>query len=496
MELEKLIRRLDKHLVTGTLARDVTSICYDSRQVVPGSLFCAIEGIQVDGHAFIGQAIERGATAVVSQKPHRSTRATHIQVQDSRDALARLAATFYQDPSTRLQLVGVTGTNGKTTTTFLVKHLLERAGQRTGLIGTVGYQIGERVLPAQRTTPESVDLQQLFSQALDAGCVSLAMEVSSIALALNRVDEIRFRVGVFTNLTQDHLDFHHGMKEYFQAKEKLFTKISDDLPQQGIAVINVDDPYGQQLVARFSNRLNVVSYGMGARADFRASNYRVESTGTSYQLDLKGKSYLVRVPLIGRFNIYNSLAALATVSALGVDIRSSVLALARAPQIPGRLEAVPVKRQFQVFVDYAHTDDALMNVVRTCRDLNPARLILVFGCGGDRDRAKRPIMGAVADKYTDYAIVTSDNPRKENPEAIINEVVTGFKGRNFEIVVDRREAINRAITLAGPRDIVLIAGKGHEKYQEFHDHTVPFDDVEVALRALEDHPVKLSDHGA
>ena len=495
MELEKLIRRLDKPLVTGTLAREVAGICYDSRQVAPGSLFCAIQGNKVDGHAFIEQAIERGATAVVSQKPHLTTRATHVQVKDSRDALARLAATFYNDPSARLQLVGVTGTNGKTTSTFLIKHLLERAGQHTGLIGTVSYQIGERVLPAQRTTPESVDLQQLFSQALEAGCVNLAMEVSSIALALNRVDEIRFRAAVFTNLTQDHLDFHRGMKEYFQAKEKLFEKISDESPKSGIGIINVDDPYGQQLVARFSDRLNVVTYGMGARADFRASNYRIESTGTSYQLDVKGKSYLVRVPLIGRFNIYNSLAAVATAAALGIDIRSSVLALARAPQIPGRLEAVPAKRQFQVFVDYAHTDDALLNVIKTCRDLNPARLIVVFGCGGDRDRAKRPLMAAVADQFADYSIVTSDNPRKEDPEAIIRDVVAGFKGRNFETVVDRREAINRAITLARPRDIVLIAGKGHEKYQEFRDHTVPFDDIEVALRALEDHPVKLGEYG-
>ncbi len=495
MELEKLIRRLDKPLVTGTLARDVTSICYDSRQVAPGSLFCAIEGNQVDGHAFIEQAVERGATAIVSQKPHLTKRATHIQVKDSRYALARLAATFYDDPSARLQLVGVTGTNGKTTTAFLIKHLLERAGQRTGLIGTVSYQIGERILPAQRTTPESVDLQQLFSQALEAGCVNLAMEVSSIALALNRVDEIRFRAAVFTNLTQDHLDFHRGMKEYFKAKEKLFEKISDKSAKSGLGIINVDDPYGQQLVARFSDRFHVVTYGMGARADFRASNYRIESTGTSYQLDVKGKSYLVRVPLIGRFNIYNSLAALATTTALGVDIRSSVLALARAPQIPGRLEAVPAKRQFQVFVDYAHTDDALLNVIKTCRDLNPARLLVVFGCGGDRDRAKRPLMGAVADQFADYSIVTSDNPRKEDPEAIIREVVAGFKGRKFETVVDRREAINRAITLARPRDIVLIAGKGHEKYQEFRDHTVPFDDIEVSLRALEDHPVKLGEHG-
>ena len=495
MELEKLVRRLDEPLVTGTLARDVTAICYDSRQVVPGSLFCAIEGNQVDGHAFIGQAIERGAIAVVAEKPSLTTRATHIQVANSRDALAHLSAAFYGDPSTRLQVIGVTGTNGKTTTTFLIKHLLERANQRTGLIGTVSYQIGERVLPAVRTTPESLDLQQLLSQALDAGCVSLAMEVSSIALALRRVDEVRFRVGVFTNLTQDHLDFHRGMKEYFQAKEMLFAKIREDSSHQGVAVFNIDDPYGQQLVARFSDRLNIISYGMGARADFRASNYKIELTGTSYQLDVKGKSYLVRVPLIGRFNIYNSLAALAAAYALGVDIRSSVLALARAPQIPGRLEAVRAKRQFQVFVDYAHTDDALLNVIKTCRDLNPAKIILVFGCGGNRDRAKRPLMGAVADQFADYSIITSDNPRKEDPEAIISDVARGFKRKNFETIVDRRQAISRAIGLAQPRDIVLIAGKGHEKYQEFQDHTVPFDDIDAAARALEEHPVHLTHYG-
>jgi len=429
---------------------------------------------------------------VVSQRPGLSNRVTYVQVQDSREALARLAAAFYADPSSRLQLIGVTGTNGKTTTTFLIKHLLERSGQRTGLVGTVSYQIGERILPAQRTTPESLDLQQLFSQALEAGCVNLAMEVSSIALALGRVDHVRFRAGVFTNLTQDHLDFHEGMKDYFQAKAKLFEKLCNESPKRGIGVINVDDPYGQQLIARLSDRLNLVTYGMGARADFRASNYKIELTGTSYQLDVRGKSYLVRVPLIGRFNIYNSLAALAAVSALGIDIRSSVLAMARAPQTPGRLEAVPAKRKFQVFVDYAHTDDALLNVVKTCRDLNPARIILVFGCGGNRDRAKRPLMGAVADQYADYAIITSDNPRREDPEAIVRDVEAGFKSNRFETILDRRAAISRAIGMARPRDIVLIAGKGHEKYQEFRDHTVPFDDVDVALRALEETPVHLT----
>jgi UDP-N-acetylmuramoyl-L-alanyl-D-glutamate--2,6-diaminopimelate ligase len=235
---------------------------------------------------------------------------------------------------------------------------------------------------------------------------------------------------------------------------------------------------------------------MGARAEFRASNFKVEMNGSSYQLDTKEKSYLVRLPLIGRFNIYNSLAALAAAHAIGVDTRTSVSALAKAPQIPGRLEAVPARRQFQVFVDYAHTDDALLNVVKTCRDLRPSRLILVFGCGGNRDTAKRPLMGAVADQYADYAIITSDNPRKEDPEAIVRDIEAGFKHKNYEKIVDRKKAISRAIALAQPKDIVLIAGKGHEKYQEFSDHTIPFDDVEVAARALEEHPVELSRHGS
>jgi UDP-N-acetylmuramoyl-L-alanyl-D-glutamate--2,6-diaminopimelate ligase len=286
------------------------------------------------------------------------------------------------------------------------------------------------------------------------------------------------------------------MKNYFDAKARLFESLRAHPQKAKAAVINIDDPYGQQLAARFGRDLRLITYGMGARAEFRASNFKVELSGTSYQLDVQGRSYLVRLPLIGRFNIYNSLAALAAAYAMGVDLRPSVLALARSPQVPGRLEMVPARRQFQVFVDYAHTDDALLNVVRTCRDLRPHRLILVFGCGGNRDRAKRPLMGAVAGQYADHAIITSDNPRKEDPEAILRDIETGFRRRNYEKILDRREAIARAIALAEPRDIVLIAGKGHEKYQEFADHIVPFDDVEVATRALEDHPVELARHGS
>ncbi len=495
MELEQLIRELRDPIVTGSLDRRITSLGYDSRDAGPDSLFVAIRGRVVDGHSFIEQAIDRGAIAIVSEEPGLTQRVTHIQVPDSRDALARLAAAFYSNPSRQLRMIGVTGTNGKTTTTYLIKHLLERAGQRTGLIGTVSYEIGERVLPASRTTPESLDLQSILAQCVDARCANVVMEVSSHALELERVDGISFRVAVFTNLTQDHLDFHRGMKEYFEAKARLFAGLRDSDGKSRTAIINVDDAYGQQLIARFGRDVPTITFGMGARADFRASNFKIEPTGTSYQLDIKGKSFLVRLPLIGRFNIYNSLAALAAIQALGLDVRAAVLALARAPQVPGRLEAVPARRQFQVFVDYAHTDDALLNVIKTCRDLSPNRLIVVFGCGGNRDKSKRPLMGAAADQNADYSIITSDNPRKEDPAQIIRDIEAGFRSKRFETLLDRREAITRAIRLAQPRDIVLIAGKGHEKYQEFADRTIPFDDTEVAIRALEENPVEMKSHG-
>jgi UDP-N-acetylmuramoyl-L-alanyl-D-glutamate--2,6-diaminopimelate ligase len=496
MQLADLIQRLNAKSIVGLVDREITGVRYDSRRVTGGNLFVAVRGDVFDGHSFIEQAVDRGAIVVVGEQAALSKRATVIVVPDSREALAQLASTFFGHPSGKLKMIGVTGTNGKSTTAFLLKHLLERANQSTGLIGTIQYEIGERRLPASRTTPESLDLQELLSQCVEAGCRNVVIEVSSHALSQGRSNEIEFAVGVFTNLTRDHLDFHRGMKDYFEAKARLFESLRQSPREDRKAVINVDDPYGQQLVARFGKDLSIITYGMGARADFRASDFKVEMNGTSYRLDAKDKSYLVRLPLIGRFNIYNSLAALAAARAVGLDVRTAVQALAKAPQIPGRLEAVPAKRKFQVFVDYAHTDDALLNVVKTCRDLNPNRLILVFGCGGNRDKTKRPLMGAVADQYADYAFITSDNPRKEDPEAIVRDVEAGFKHKNYEKIVDRKEAITRAIAMAQPRDIVLIAGKGHEKYQEFSDHIVPFDDVEIAGRALEEHPVELSKHGS
>jgi UDP-N-acetylmuramoyl-L-alanyl-D-glutamate--2,6-diaminopimelate ligase len=496
MQLADLIQRLKAKSVQGSVDKEITGVRYDSRRVTPGNLFVAVRGGTFDGHSFIEQAVEKGAVAVVGEQAGLSQRATVIVVPDSRDALAQLAATFFGYPSRKMKMIGVTGTNGKSTTTFLIKHLLERAGQSTGLIGTVQYEIGERRLPALRTTPESSDLQELLSQCVETGCRNVVIEVSSHALSLGRAKEIEFTVGVFTNLTRDHLDFHRGMKDYFEAKALLFESVRQSRSKDRKAVINIDDPYGQQLVARFARDVPTITYGMGARAEFRASDFKVEMNGTSYRLDANDKSYLVRLPLIGRFNIYNSLAALAAAHSVGLDVRNAVLGLAKAPQIPGRLEAVPAKRKFHVFVDYAHTDDALLNVVKTCRDLNPNRLILVFGCGGDRDRTKRPLMGAVANQYADFAFITSDNPRKEDPEAIIRDIEAGFTHKNYEKITDRKGAIARAIAMAQPRDIVLIAGKGHEKYQEFRDHTIPFDDVDIAGRALEENPVELSKHGS
>src|SRR5436189_2533185 len=491
MQLKTLVAAIPIRHVIGTLDRTVESIAYDSRRVQRNGLFVALRGETSDGHEFIGQAIEKGASVIATERESNDLRATCLVVENTRAALADLSAIFYGHPARKLKLAAVTGTNGKTTTTFLIKHICEKAGLRCGLIGTVRYEIGERVLPAIRTTPESLDLQELLAQIANAGCRAAAMEVSSHALAQDRTRGLEWDVAVFTNLTQDHLDFHVTMESYFDSKAKLFAQLGNrENKMKPVEIVNIDDRYGEEMLSRIDKRVAVITCGMSARADFRASNYRVEFSGTSYQLDARGKSYLVRVPLIGRFNVANSVAAIAAANALGVSLREAVLSLAKSPQVPGRLEMVPAKRQFQVFVDYAHTPDALLNVIKTLRELEPRRLIVVFGCGGNRDRAKRPLMGEIVDRHADYAIITSDNPRKEDPSAILAEIEKGCRSTHYEKIVDRMAAIGRAIALAQPRDIVLIAGKGHESYQELADHTVPFDDIQVARRAIEDHPVE------
>src|SRR5256886_2791137 len=419
MQLKVLARAITPRRVIGSLDREVESIAYDSRRVQDNALFVAIRGEKSDGHQFVDQAIEQGSDVCSSDLEISSPRATCLVVDDSRSALADLSAAFYGMPARKLKMAAVTGTNGKTTTTFLIKHICEKAGMRCGLLGTVRYEIGDRILPAIRTTPEALDIQELLAQIVNAGGRAAAMEVSSHALAQDRTRGIEWDVAVFTNLTQDHLDFHRTMENYFEAKAKLFQNLPLQSKKKGAsAVINIDDRYGEKLVDRLAGKIPVVTYGLGLHADFRASNYRTEFAGTSYQLDARGRSCLVRVPLIGRFNVANSMAALAAATVMGVNLRAAILSLARSPQVPGRLELVPAKRQFQIFVDYAHTDDALRNVLKTLRELKPRKLIVVFGCGGGRYRKKIPHMGRLAVQVAVSRHLNSHHSPEENPGGI------------------------------------------------------------------------------
>ncbi len=494
MTLDKIIAALKTAptAVSGSTELDISSLTHDSRQAGQGTLFAALPSVMpgregegaMGGARFILKAVEKGAVAILTSSDVNIPRATMVRVENPREALADVAATFYGQPSLQLQTIGVTGTNGKTTTTFLLKYLLDVAERPCGLIGTVRYVIGPRELPAARTTPESDDLQRYLRDMRSAGCRAAVMEISSHALHQNRVRGVEFDAAVFTNLTQDHLDYHSTMETYFEAKKLLFTNLAQQTHKRGTAVVNVDDRYGRRLVDAMDREIQVVTFGQAAGAMVRVGDIVSERHGTRFSLHIGERSYLVRIPLFGTFNVYNAAAALATMHALGYDVRKSVDALKNAPQIPGRLEIVPEGKAFRVFVDYAHTPDALENVLRTLRGLGPERLITVFGCGGDRDKAKRVPMGRVAGELSEWCIVTSDNPRSEDPEGIFRGITAGLRGGNHEVIADRRAAIRRAIMLAAPGDIVLIAGKGHESYQEFADRKVPFDDVAEASATI------------
>lgn len=467
----------------------VSKLACDSRKVTPGTLFFGLQGTKTNGLEFAAQAAAEGAVAIVSDAAQAACALPLIQVPNAHAAMGEMAAAFYGRPSDTMKTMGVTGTNGKTTTAFLVKHLLDEAQKRCGLIGTIKYSLGNRDLDASRTTPDSLELHALLAQMRDNGCKAVAMEVSSHALVQHRCAGVEFDAAAFTNLTQDHLDYHGTMEKYFEAKALFFERLGKQTRKKGRAIINIEDRYGRMLFDRYAKNLRVITYGRGVNCDFRATEVRYDATGSTFHLAAKGRSYLVRLPFIGAFNIYNTLAALASASAMGMELRAAVAAMAVAPQVPGRLERVAVKRNFQVFVDYAHTDDALRNVLRTLKDLRPNRLIAVFGCGGDRDKAKRPLMAAAGEELADWSILTSDNPRSEDPERILAEMKRGLRANRHELIVDREEAIRRAVDLAQPGDIVLIAGKGHEKYQEFAGEKRPFDDVARARRAIEAKPV-------
>jgi UDP-N-acetylmuramoyl-L-alanyl-D-glutamate--2,6-diaminopimelate ligase len=476
----------------GTLVGDVV---LDTRAVTPGALFCCVPGARVDGHDLAGKALDAGAAALCVQRP-LDLEAPQLVVGKVREVLAPLADAFFDHPSGRLDLVGVTGTNGKTTTTFMLEAIFRAAGRTPGVVGTVEVRVGDARKAAVHTTPEAPDLQRLLAEMADAGVQAAAMEVSSHGLALRRVDGTRFRAAVFTNLTQDHLDFHADLDEYFRAKRRLFTAAFTPL-----GIVNLDDPHGRLLAA--TGEVAMVTTGTDDDADWRASEVAASLDGTSFRVRSPAGSRLVRLRLPGGFNVANALGALAAADAVGIDLDTAVAGLEALAGVPGRFERVDAGQPFTVLVDYAHTPDSLANLLRAARAVTRGRVIVVFGCGGDRDRAKRPLMGEIAGRLADLAVVTSDNPRSEPPEAIVDQVAAGVaRGAGpggFRVEVDRRAAIRAALALAGPGDAVLVAGKGHEQGQELAGgRKVPFDDRLVAaeeLRALPGGPGG-SDSGA
>jgi UDP-N-acetylmuramoyl-L-alanyl-D-glutamate--2,6-diaminopimelate ligase len=460
-------------------------VTFDSRQVEDGWIFVALRGLKADGTEFVPQAVERGAAAIVAERgPETRVDVPWVIVADARDALATLSAEFYGHPSRRMQVVGITGTNGKTTTSYVLSAIFEAAGVRCGLMGTVTYRIGDREIAATRTTPEAPEVQRMLRQMADEHCGACVMEVSSHALALKRVLGIQFAAAVFTNLTRDHLDFHADMEDYFLAKRRLF----ELLPEGAPAIVNLDDPRGASLLTVAAR---TVTYAINRPADVTPGPLSFTLEGLKFEVRTPQGVVRVRSRLVGRPNVYNILAAVTTAATLGVPLEAIERGLEQLPGVPGRFElASGAEDGITVVVDYAHTDDALRNLLETARPLAQKRLITVFGCGGDRDRSKRPLMGMVAARLSDVVVITSDNPRSEDPARIIEEARRGAEAEarsgatTLLTIVDRREAIQDAVRRAQLGDVVLIAGKGHEKYQEVAGRVLPFDDVAVAREAL------------
>ena len=482
MTLAELAQRLPGSVITGDASLEIGSVTHDSRRVGSAALFVAIRGQLTDGNAFVDAARRKGAVAIASeQEPHGE--GSWLRVPDARAALALLSAAVLGDPARALDLVGVTGTNGKTTTTYLIDSALRAAGETVGLVGTVEYRIGRRIAEAVRTTPESSDLQALFREMVDAGCRRAVLEVSSHSLTLERVHGLEFKLAVFTNLTRDHLDFHGDMDAYFAAKRILFERL---LRTDGHAIVNLDDDRAPDLVS--ASRGRVWTYSLeNPKADLFAEEMRLGLDRTRLRARTPIGRLELETTLVGRFNVQNVLAALGAGLALGLPADAVQRGIASLPGVPGRMEKVALGQDFTVLVDYAHTDDALKNLLETVRGLSPRRVITVFGCGGDRDRTKRPLMGAVAARLSDVVILTSDNPRSEPPEAILEEIRRGIpasRAQDTLVIPDRRDAIARALEMGREGVCVVIAGKGHETYQVLRERTVPFDDRQVARDVL------------
>jgi UDP-N-acetylmuramoyl-L-alanyl-D-glutamate--2,6-diaminopimelate ligase len=494
--LHDLLLGVDVLEMTGDTALSVRGVACDSRKVSAGEMFVAIRGTKQDGGRFVDDAVNRGAVVIVSEDAGSSVRGcVWVRVSNARKALALIAANHYGHPSSRLNLIGITGTNGKTTTSLLIESILRHEGYSVGVLGTLAYRWMDQTRKAPMTTPESLDLQQLFHEMLQAGVSHVVMEVSSHALALGRVDGCAFGAALFTNLSQDHLDFHQDMESYFRAKSILFHDLLGAPAEPGVAIINRDDPYGFRLIEETA--VEVWSYSVQRRdARVWVKTSELAPTGILAVLYTSDGELTIRSPLMGRLNLYNLVSAATTALALGVSKKAIVEGLAAVSQVDGRLQRVPLPADvgFEIVVDYAHTPDAMMKTLSCLREMTRNRLIVVFGCGGDRDRGKRPLMGEIAAKLGDLIVVTSDNPRTEEPERIIDEIVMGMRSskllyvdpsrdshqkRGYTVVANRREAIRKALAWAQPGDLVFIGGKGHETYQIIGSQVLPFDDREV-----------------
>jgi len=490
---------------TSCADRDISGVSYDSRNVKNGDLYVAIRGEKLDGHHFIKDVLRKGAVAIVHELPDAECcigeRGMHpspcfIQVENSRKALACISNNFYQRPSEHLTLIGITGTNGKTTTSYILKSILEVHGQTIGLIGTIHHIIKNKLYSALHTTPESPEFQSLLHTMLASGCTVVVSEVSSHALAQYRVDGAVFHTAVFTNLTRDHLDFHKTMEEYYMAKQRLFSEL---LARDGTAVINIDDQYGRRLASRLQSDgfRRCITFGIASEADIAARDINNTFDGLRFVLSFGGKRRDVSSPLVGVPNVYNILSAAGAALSFGVPWEVILRGIEKAKTVPGRFEKVHAGQSFLCIVDYAHTEDALERLISTAREIltqnaerrtknKERRIITVFGCGGDRDRGKRQVMGAIATRLSDVVIITSDNPRSEDPAAIIREIEEGTEKKDYLIEPDRKEAISKAVDMADNGDIVLIAGKGHETYQEIRGVRHDFDDREVLKERLQD----------
>jgi UDP-N-acetylmuramoyl-L-alanyl-D-glutamate--2,6-diaminopimelate ligase len=492
VKLSDILKEVETKSVQGPVERAIHALHYDSRRVETNDVFFAWKGAKTDGHQYIAEVCDKGAAAVVLENPNfiDDRGPTFIEVKNARRTMADMSANFFGHPDRALRIVGVTGTNGKTTTSFILKHLISEPKSPVGLIGTVRYEIGERILPASRTTPESLDLHGLLAQMKAAGCRAAVMEVSSHALEQGRVAPIEFQVGVFTNLTQDHLDYHQTMENYFAAKVLLFANL-DRATNPGVAVINADDPYGKRLIRLLRDRMRVIAYTLQgeAGAEIEATGVVSTASGTTGALRIGGETFPLALPLIGSYNAANALAAAGGALALGIAPRVIAERLRDTPQVPGRLEKFVSKDGLTAVVDYAHTDDAVRKALAALRGITGGRLIAVLGCGGNRDAVKRPLMAAAAVECADYSIFTADNPRQESVESILDHMEAGVAGKylqsKYERLPDRRQAIARALALAQPGDIVCVAGKGHETTQETAGKFHPFDDRLVVQEFLQ-----------